>query len=59
MKSLFALGNLTLETFWVEFPVKKYKQFRPFLEVRKNFKLLEYQHIIYHFEARDLEIPNI
>ena len=25
----------------------------------KNFKLLEYEHIIYHFEARDLEIPNI
>ena len=33
--------------------------FRPFSEVRKNFKLLEYEHIIYHFEARDLEIPNI
>ena len=31
----------------------------PFSEVRKNFKLLEYEHIIYHFEARDLEIPNI
>ena len=25
----------------------------------KNFKLLEYEHIIYHFKARDLEIPNI
>ena len=25
----------------------------------KNFKLLEYKHIIHHFEARDLEIPNI
>ena len=33
--------------------------FRPFLEVRKNFKLLEHEHIIYHFEAGDLEIPNI
>ena len=30
-----------------------------FLEVRKNFKLLEHKHIIYHFEAGDLEIPNI
>ena len=28
----------------------------PFLEVRKNFKLLEHKHIIYHFEAGDLEI---
>ena len=25
----------------------------------KNFKLLEHKHIIYHFEAGDLEIPNI
>ena len=30
-----------------------------FREIRKNFELLEYEHIIYHFEARDLEIPNI
>ena len=29
------------------------------MEVRKNFKLLEYEHIIHHFEAGDLEIPNI
>ena len=25
----------------------------------KNFKLLKYKHIIYHFKARDLEIPLI
>ena len=25
----------------------------------KNFKLLEHKHIIYHFEAGDLEILNI
>ena len=25
----------------------------------KNFKLLEHKYIIYHFEASDLEIPNI
>ena len=31
--------------------------FRPFLEVRKNFKLLEHKHTIYHFEAGDLEVP--
>ena len=29
------------------------------MEVRKNFKLLEHEHIIYHFEVGDLEIPNI
>ena len=34
-------------------------EIRPFLEVRKNLKLSEYKHIIYHFEACDLEIPNI
>ena len=28
------------------------------MEVRKNFKFLEYEHIIFHVEARDLEIPN-
>ena len=33
--------------------------FRPFLKVRKKFKLLEHEHIIYHFEVGDLEIPNI
>ena len=30
-----------------------------FSEIRKNFKLLEYKRIIHHFEARDVEIPNI
>ena len=25
----------------------------------KNFKLLKYKHIIYSFEARDLEISNM
>ena len=25
--------------------------------VSKNFKFLKYEHIIYHFKARDLEIP--
>ena len=34
-------------------------EFWPFLEVRKNFKLSEHKHIIYHFEAGDLEMPNI
>ena len=26
------------------------------MALRKNFKLLKYEHIIYHFKARDLEI---
>ena len=26
---------------------------------RENFKLLKYKHIIYSFEARDLEISNM
>ena len=29
------------------------------MAVRKNFKLSKYEHIIYHFKARDLEIPFI
>ena len=35
----------------------KWSKFRPFLEVRKNFKPLEHKNIIYHFKARDLGIP--
>ena len=27
--------------------------------VSKNFKLLKYEHIIYHLKARDLEILNM
>ena len=27
--------------------------------VSKKFKLLKYEHIIYHFKARDLEILNM
>ena len=30
-------------------------KFRPFFEVRKNFKLLKSRHVVYHFEVRDLE----
>ena len=37
-------------------------EFRSFLEIRKNFKLLEHKDIIYHFEAVEfrsfLEIRN-
>ena len=34
-------------------------EYRLFLRGRKNIKLLEYEQIIHHFKARDLEIPNI
>ena len=34
-------------------------KFRSFLKVRKNFRLLEYEHVIYHFEAHDLENQKI
>ena len=50
--------NILVSRFYEQFSRNRLK-FRPFSEVRKNFKLSEYEHIIYHFEARDLEIPNI
>ena len=34
-------------------------KFRPFFEVRKNFELLKFTQVVYHFEARDLENQNI
>ena len=34
-------------------------KFRPFFEVRINFKLLEFRHVVYHFEARDPKNQNI
>ena len=50
--------NILVLRFYEQFSRNR-RNFGPFSEVRKNFKLLEYEHIIYHFEARDLEIPNI
>ena len=51
------------QKYWENILVSRfYEQFsrnRPFSEVQKNFKLLERKHITYHFEAGDLEIPNI
>ena len=29
-------------------------KFRPFFEVQKNFKLLNFRHVVYHFEACNL-----
>ena len=34
-------------------------RFGKILEMLNEFKLLEYGQVMYHFEARDLEIPNI
>ena len=34
-------------------------KFRPFSGVRKNIKLIEHKHVIYHFKARDIDIKNI
>ena len=54
------------QKYWENILVSRfYKQFsrnrRNLGHFRKfeKFKLLEYEHIIYHFEARDLEIQNI
>ena len=49
--------NILISRFYEHF--REVVGFRPFLKVQKNFKLLEHKHIIYDFEARDLEIPNI
>ena len=34
-------------------------KYRKIILISRFYELLEYKHIIYHFEARDLEIPNI
>ena len=51
------------QKYWENILVSRF--YEQFSRNRRNlghfwkFKLLEYEHIIYHFEARDLEIPNI
>ena len=50
--------NILVSRFYEQF-FAKWSEFRPFSEVRKNFRLLEHKHIIHYFEAGDLEIPNI
>ena len=52
------LGKYLISRFYEQFS-RSSRNYRLFLEVRKNFKLLEHEHIIYHFEADDLKIPNI
>ena len=50
--------NILISRFYEQFPRSSLNLVH-FLEVRKNFKLLEHKHIIYHFGAGDLEIPDI
>ena len=50
--------NILVSRFYEQFSQNR-RNLGHFWKFRKNFKLLEYQHIIYHFKARDLEIPNI
>ena len=50
--------NILISRFYEQFS-RSSRILGPFLEVRKNFKLLEHKYIIYLFEVGDLEIPNI
>ena len=50
--------NILISRFYEQFS-RSSQNLGHFLEVLKNCKLLEHKHIIYHFEAGDLEIPNI
>ena len=50
--------NILISRFYEQFS-RSSRNLGHFFEVRKNFKLLEHKHIIYHFEAGDLEITNI
>ena len=50
--------NILISRFYEQFS-RSSQNLGHFLEVLKNCKLLEHRHIIYHFEAGDLEIPNI
>ena len=50
--------NMLVSRFYEQFS-RNTRNLGHFRKVQKNFKLLEHKHIIYHFEAGDLEIPNI
>ena len=63
-------GNLTASRdhfkYWKNILISRfYEQFSEMAPqcsgtaVQKNFKLIKYEHIIHHFEARGLEISNI
>ena len=50
--------NILVSRFYEQFSRNR-RNLGHFQKFEKNFKLLEYKHIMHHFEARDLEIPNI
>ena len=50
--------NILISRFYEHFS-RNSRNLGHFWKFKKNYKLLEYEHIIYHCEARDLEIPNI
>ena len=50
--------NILISQFYEHFS-RNSRNLGHFWKLEKNFKLLEYEHIIHHFKARDLEIPNI
>ena len=50
--------NILVSRFYEQFSRNR-RNLGHFWKFEKNFKLLEHEHIIYHFEAGDLEIPNI
>ena len=60
-RDLFTLGIdkiLSLGDFMSDF--REIVKFRPFFEVRKNFKLFKFVlHVVCHFVARDLKNQNI
>ena len=50
--------NIFISLFYEQFS-RSNRILGQFWKFEKIFKLLEHKHIIYHFEAGDLEIPNI
>ena len=50
--------NILISRFYEQFS-RSSRNLGHFWKFEKNFKLLEYKHIIYHFEAGDVAIPNI
>ena len=50
--------NILVSRFYEQFSRNR-RNLGHFRKFKKNFKLLEHKHIIYHFEAGDLKIRNI
>ena len=49
--------NILISRFYEQFSRNR-RNLGHFRKFEKNFKLLEHKHIIYHFEAGGLEVPN-